>query len=92
MTGIGVRTAAHARALERTRLWPGASAEALQAWELFVHEPMYRLWDPHCGCGVPQCCPDPRARLPKISKNSGPDFSHYGHTGANGDITEPSHD
>lgn len=59
LRGLSPRGRAGIARLERTRLWPGASAEALQAWKLFVHEPMHRLWDPHCGCGVPQCCPDP---------------------------------
>lgn len=45
--------------LEGSRLWPGAAAEALRSWELFVGDPMHRLWDSECGCGVMQCCPDP---------------------------------
>ncbi|MFG1638705.1 hypothetical protein ACGFMK_00295 [Amycolatopsis sp. NPDC049252] len=45
--------------LERTRLHPGAAAEALLAWARFVRDPMHRLWDPRYGCGVPECCPDP---------------------------------
>jgi hypothetical protein len=31
----------------------------LQAWSLFVRDPMHRLWDPQRGCGVLMCCPDP---------------------------------
>ncbi|MDT7803557.1 MAG: hypothetical protein QOI78_6990 [Actinomycetota bacterium] len=45
--------------LERTRLHPGATAEALRAWAGFVRDPMHRFWDPRYGRGVPECCPDP---------------------------------
>lgn len=59
ITGLSVRGNACLRDLERTRLWPGAAAEALEAWERFVRDPMHRLWDPQYGCGEMQCCPDP---------------------------------
>jgi hypothetical protein len=45
--------------LERTRLWPGAVREALDAWALFLRDPYHRLFDPEYGCGVQMCCPDP---------------------------------
>jgi hypothetical protein len=45
--------------LERTRLWPGAAREALDAWTLFLGDPYHRLFDPAYGCGILACCPDP---------------------------------
>jgi hypothetical protein len=49
--------------LERTRLWPGAAAEALDSLTRFVGDPMHRLWIPESGCGVSLCCPEtPRLR------------------------------
>ncbi len=57
--GLSPRGLACLVRLERTRLWPGAAAEALRAWEGFVRDPFHRLWDPESGCGVLRCCPDP---------------------------------
>lgn len=45
--------------LERTRLWPGAAREALDAWTHFLRDPYRRLFDPASGCGILACCPDP---------------------------------
>ncbi|MBB4752534.1 hypothetical protein [Actinoplanes lobatus] len=45
--------------LERTRLWPGAARDALDAWTRFLRDPYHRLFDPASGCGVLACCPDP---------------------------------
>ncbi|GAA2305117.1 hypothetical protein GCM10010149_63580 [Nonomuraea roseoviolacea subsp. roseoviolacea] len=45
--------------LERERYWPGAAAEALRAWSLFLRDPWHRLFDPAESCGVMLCCPDP---------------------------------
>ncbi|WP_225440060.1 hypothetical protein [Amycolatopsis eburnea] len=59
LSGLSPRGLASLVRLERTRLWPGAAAEALRAWEAFVRHPFHRLWDPASGCGVLQCCPDP---------------------------------
>ncbi|GAA3745640.1 hypothetical protein GCM10022225_31670 [Plantactinospora mayteni] len=44
--------------LERSRFTEGAVARALRAWANFVQDPWHRLWDPRCGCGVMECCPD----------------------------------
>lgn len=33
---------------------------SLSAWSSFVRDPMHRLWDPQDGCGVLECCPNPR--------------------------------
>ena len=38
--------------LERERFWPGAARQALDAWELFLHDPYHRLFDPAYGCGI----------------------------------------
>jgi hypothetical protein len=57
--GLSRRGRALLADLERTRLWPGAAAEALAALARFVHDPMHRLWDPSYGCGELLCCPDP---------------------------------
>jgi hypothetical protein len=51
----GLRAIAH---LERSRFHPGAVAQALRSWSLFVRDPWHRLWDPRCGCGIMECCPD----------------------------------
>ncbi|WP_439383518.1 hypothetical protein [Amycolatopsis lexingtonensis] len=59
LSGLSPRGLACLVRLERTRLWPGAAAEALRAWEAFVSHPYHRLWDAGSGCGVLQCCPDP---------------------------------
>ena len=45
--------------LERSRFWNGAVNQALRAWSRFVQDPWHRLWDPGCGCGVMECCPNP---------------------------------
>lgn len=45
--------------LERTRLWPGAAHEALEAWTRFLGDPYHRCFDPRYGCGELLCCPDP---------------------------------
>jgi hypothetical protein len=57
--GLSARGRTLLAQLERARLWPGAAGEALEALTRFVHDPMYRLWDPSSGCGQPLCCPDP---------------------------------
>ncbi|GLY71121.1 hypothetical protein Atai01_77400 [Amycolatopsis taiwanensis] len=59
LAGLSARGRAQLVHIERSRLWPGAAAEALRAWEQFARDPMHRLWDPSHGCGVLQCCPDP---------------------------------
>ncbi|MFI7493074.1 hypothetical protein ACIBXA_32350 [Micromonospora echinaurantiaca] len=45
--------------LERTRLWPGAAREALDAWIRLLRDPYHRLFDSPSGCGILACCPDP---------------------------------
>lgn len=57
--GLSARGRVWLARLEHTRLWPGAAAEALQAWARFVRDPVHRTWDPASGCGEMQCCPDP---------------------------------
>lgn len=57
--GLSPRAIATLIRLERARLHPGAAAEALEAWDRFVNDPVHRLWDPTVGCGISQCCPDP---------------------------------
>jgi hypothetical protein len=57
--GLSVRGTAAVVQLERTRLWPGACHEALNAWARFLRDPHHRLFDPRYGCGEPLCCPDP---------------------------------
>ncbi|MBN6040934.1 hypothetical protein [Amycolatopsis sp. 195334CR] len=59
LSGLSPRGRASLAQLERTRLWPGAAAEALHAWHLFIRDPMHRLWNPDHGCGIRECCPDP---------------------------------
>jgi hypothetical protein len=59
LSGLSPRGMASLARLERTRLWPGAAAEALRVWERFVRDPMHRQWDSQYGCGYMQCCPDP---------------------------------
>jgi hypothetical protein len=43
--------------LERTRFWPGAAREALDAYTRLLREPYHRLFDAEYGCGVLACCP-----------------------------------
>ena len=57
--GLSARGRAWLTRLEHTRLWPGAAAATLSAWEQFVRDPVHRLWEPGGGCGEPMCCPDP---------------------------------
>ena len=57
--GLSPRGRAAIAHLERSRLWPGAGHEALDAWTLFLRDPYRRLFDPAYGCGVLACCPDP---------------------------------
>lgn len=57
--GLSSRGHAAIAQLERTRLWPGAAREALDAWVLFLRDPYHRLFDPAHGCGILACCPDP---------------------------------
>ncbi|MEU6733493.1 hypothetical protein ABZ929_09840 [Streptomyces physcomitrii] len=48
--------------LERTRLWPEATAEALWHWRALAHGPLRRVADPPFGapsCGIPECGCDP---------------------------------
>jgi hypothetical protein len=59
LPGISARGIAAIVQLERTRLWPGAAHEALQAWTQFLRDPYHRCFDPQYGCGVLLCCPDP---------------------------------
>jgi hypothetical protein len=45
--------------LEHCRLWPGATAEALQLWAGFVRHPYHRVYDykyDEVGCGHWGCC------------------------------------
>ncbi|MCO1580291.1 hypothetical protein M8C13_31495 [Crossiella sp. SN42] len=57
--GLSRRGRAQLARLERTRLWPEATVEALRAKRNFVRDPTHRLWDPQYGCGFQECCPDP---------------------------------
>jgi hypothetical protein len=57
--GLSSRGRAAIVHLERTRLWPGAAREALDAWTRFLRDPYHRLFDSAYGCGVLACCPDP---------------------------------
>ncbi|WP_156325783.1 hypothetical protein [Nonomuraea sp. SBT364] len=69
--GISARGRDAIARLERTRLRPSAAADALQAWSLFVRDPVHRLFDPRWGCGDPVCCSDPdetRAVLEAVLK------------------------
>jgi hypothetical protein len=59
LPGLSPRGVAAIARLERTRFWPGAAREALDAWALFLSDPYHRLFDPAYGCGVRMCCPDP---------------------------------
>ncbi|WP_433790617.1 hypothetical protein [Actinoplanes sp. CA-252034] len=59
LPGLSPRGRAAIAHLERTRLWPGAAREALDAWTGFLRDPFHRLFDPASGCGVLACCPDP---------------------------------
>src|ERR1700754_642338 len=46
--------------LERTRLWPGATEQALGLWAEFIRSPHHRIYDyayDGTGCGVWECCP-----------------------------------
>ena len=63
--GLSPRGRAALTQLERTRLWPGAARETLDAWTHFLRDPYHRLFDPAYGCGVLACCPDP-AELRRI--------------------------
>ncbi|GLW34934.1 hypothetical protein Areg01_78700 [Actinoplanes regularis] len=60
LPGLTARGRATIAQLERTRLWPGAAHQALSAWSRFLHDPAHRLFDPAHGCGIVECCPDPR--------------------------------
>ncbi|WP_214325180.1 hypothetical protein [Nonomuraea sediminis] len=57
--GLSPQGRAAVARLERTRLWPSAAADALQAWSLFLRGPAHRLFDPKHGCVETMCCPDP---------------------------------
>jgi hypothetical protein len=58
-SGLSPRGVAFLVELERTRLWPGAAAELLRAWEGFVRSPLRRQHDPDDeGCGY-GCCLGP---------------------------------
>lgn len=57
--GLSARGRARLTRLEHTKLWPGATAEALEAWARFVRDPVHRIWDTGSGCGQLVCCPDP---------------------------------
>jgi hypothetical protein len=59
INGLSPRGRSCLAELERTRLWPGAAAEALRLWTLFAREPRRRLWERDHGCGEFYCCPDP---------------------------------
>jgi hypothetical protein len=59
LPGLSPRGVAAIVHLERTRLWPGAAHEALQAWRVFLRDPYHRRFDPQYGCGELLCCPDP---------------------------------
>jgi hypothetical protein len=59
LPGISARGIAAIVQLERTRLWPGAAHQALQAWTQFLRDPYHRCFDPQYGCGELLCCPDP---------------------------------
>jgi hypothetical protein len=59
LPGLSARGRAAIACLERTRLWPGAAREAVDAWTRFLRDPYHRLFDPAYGCGVLSCCPDP---------------------------------
>ncbi|OQO94669.1 hypothetical protein B1813_00750 [Saccharomonospora piscinae] len=59
LSGVSARGIASIARLERTRLWPGAAAEAFHSWARFVRDPMRRQWDLQYGCRLLGCCPDP---------------------------------
>jgi hypothetical protein len=46
--------------LELKRRRPGETASALRCYRRFG-DPAHRRWDDRYGCGVEECCPDPRA-------------------------------
>ena len=59
LPGISARGIAAIVQLERTRPWPGAVHQPLQAWTQLLRDPYHRCFDPQYGCGELLCCPDP---------------------------------
>jgi hypothetical protein len=59
LSGLSARGRAAIACLERTRLWPGAAHDAVDAWTRLLRDPYHRLFDPASGCGVLACRPDP---------------------------------
>jgi hypothetical protein len=57
LPGLSSRGRAAIAELERTRFWPGAAREALDAWTRMLDDPYHRLFDSEYGCGVLACCP-----------------------------------
>jgi hypothetical protein len=58
LPGLSARGRAAIAGLERTRLWPGAAHDAVDAWTRLLRDPYHRLFDPASGCGVLACFPD----------------------------------
>lgn len=46
--------------LELTRRWAGSTASAMRIYRRWMNDPAHRLRDDNYGCGVAECCPNPR--------------------------------
>lgn len=56
--GIPRRGQSEIAQLERSRLHPGAVAESLREWKVYVHASRQQRSELR-GCGALSCCPDP---------------------------------